>query len=198
MAGAHKPLKNYVLTTRIAASLLMILVYAWIAIYPLPDVSVNWLISGLGMIFTVLGLYGLWKLNKAFFLSSNLTLAAIHILLIIGTALTTVQDVLVSSLLLLIVIFLVELGGSSILYSRIARGIKEPSDGEVVSRIRKAMGRHLIDISAIVVMTFFLSCALLLLGSIAIPTVMPSYIVAAEIAILLVSVVLLGSRQNSG
>jgi len=176
----------------------MILVYAWIAIYPLPDVSVNWFISGLGMIFTVLGLYGLWKLNKAFFLSSNLTLAAIHILLIIVTALTTVQDVLVSSLLLLIVVFLVELGGSSILYSRIIRGIKEPSDGEVTSRIRKAMSRHLIDISAIVVMTFFLSCGLLFLGSITIPTVMPSYIVAAEIAVLLVSVVLLGSRQNRG
>lgn len=197
MAGAHKTLKDYVLTTRIAASLLMILVYAWMAIYPLPDVSVNWFVSGLGMIFTVLGLYGLWKLNKAFFLGSNLTLAAIHIPLIIATALTTVQDVVVSSLLLLTVIFLVELGGSSILFSRIVRGIREPSDGEVVSRIRKAMSRHLIDISAIVAMTFVLSGALLSLGSITIPTVMPSYIVAAEIVVLLVSVVLLGSRQNS-
>ncbi len=175
----------------------MILVYAWMAIYPLRDVSVNWFVSGLGMIFTVLGLYGLWKLNKAFFLSSNLTLAAVHTILIIATALTTVQDVLVSSLLLLIMIFLVELGSSSILYSRIVRGIREPSDGEVLSRIRKVMSRHLIDVSAIVAMTFFLSGALLSLGSITIPTVMPSYIVAAEIAVLLVSVVLLGSRQNS-
>ena len=198
MAGAHKTLKSYVLATRITASLLTVLVYAWITIYPLPNVSEKWLIFGLGMIFTVLGLSGLWRLNKALFLSSNLTLAAIHTLLITGTALTTIQDVLAASLLLLIVIFLVELGSSSILYSRVVRGIKEPSDVGVTSRIRKAMSRHLIDITAIVVMTFFLSCALLFLGSITIPTVMPSYIVAAEIAILLVSIVLLGSRQNSG
>lgn len=198
MAGAGKTLESYVLATRITASLLMVLVYAWIAIYPLPNVGEKWLIFGLGMVFTVLGLSGLWRLNRALFLSSNLTLAAIHILLITGTALTTVQDVLAASLLLLIVVFLVELGGSSILYSRIVRGIKEPSDAGVMSRIGEAMSRHLKDITSIVLMTFSLSCALLCLGSITIPAVMPSYIVAAEIAILLVSIVLLGSRQNSG
>ncbi|MDH5794802.1 MAG: hypothetical protein OEZ24_01705 [Candidatus Bathyarchaeota archaeon] len=198
MAGTYKTLESYVLATRITASLFMILVYSWIAIYPFPDVGMKWLAFGLGTIFAVSGLAGLWKLRRAVFLSANLALAAIHILSVIGTALTTIQDVLAASLLVLIVIFLAELGGSSILYSRIVRGIREPTDEEVTSRTKKAMSRHLIDAATIVVTAFSLSCALLLLGSMSIPTAMPSYIVAAEIAVLLVGIVLLGPKRGKG
>lgn len=196
MASAHKTLENHVLAARITASFLMILICAWTAIYPLPDVIMKWLVFGLSTIFTVFGLFGLRRLRKPLFLSANLALATIHILLVIGTALTTVQDVLAASLLLLTVVFLAELGGSSILYSRIARGIRRPSGREITSRTEKAMSRHLIDTAAIVLTAFFLSCGLLLLGSISITTAMPSYIVAAEISVLLVGIVLLGSRQN--
>ena len=137
-------------------------------------------------------------MRRALFLSANLALAAIHILSVIGTALTTIQDVLAASLLLLIVIFLAELGGSSILYSRIVRGIREPTDEEVTSRTKKAMSRHSIDAAIIVVTAFSLSCALFLFGSISIPAAMPSYIVAAEIAALLVGIVLLGPKRDKG
>jgi hypothetical protein len=198
MANAHKTLENYVLATRVIAALLTVLMCTWITIYPLPDISMKWLAFGSGVIFAFLGLSGLWRLRRQLFLISSLALAVMHVMLAVGTALTTIQHVLAASLLLLIAIFLIELGSSSMLYSRIMRNIKEPSDTETISRIKKTVRRHLIDITAIVVMTFFLSCALLFLGSITIPTVMPSYIVAAEIALLLVSIALLSSKRNTG
>lgn len=196
MAGAHKTLANRVLATRITASFLTILVYLWTVIYPLPDVSTKWLVFGLSTVLATIGLFGLWWLRKPFFLSAILALAMIHVLSLVEMALATVQDVLAASLLLMMVVLLAELGGVSILYSRIARGIKELSDGEVAFRIGKAMSRHLIDTSIVVSTAFLLSCGLLLLGSISIPLAMPSYVVAAEIAVLLVGIVLLGSRRN--
>jgi hypothetical protein len=174
----------------------MVLVCLWTVVYPLPDVGMKWLVFGLSTVLAAMGLFGLWWLRRPFFLSAILALALIHILSLVETALVTVQDILAASLLLLMVVFLAELGGVSILYSRIALGIKELSDGEVASRIGKAMSRHLIETYIVASAAFLFSCGLLLLGSVSVPLAMPSYVVAAEIAVLLVGIVLLGSRRN--
>jgi hypothetical protein len=115
MAGAGKTLADRVLATRITASFVMVLVCLWTSVYTVPDVGMRWLVLGLSAVLAAMGLFGLWWLRRPLFLSAVLALAMIHVLSLVGTALATVQDVLAASLLLLIVVFLAELGGVSIL-----------------------------------------------------------------------------------
>ena len=196
MARACKTLRRYLLAVRAAVSVLLVLTCLWTVSCALSlNLHQCWLVSGVTIPFAVLGLYGLVRSRRTIFLGSGSFLIAVFGALVISGLMGTFEQILTGFSLLLTIIFVMELGGSSMSFNRIIHGMKEPMDEAIVTRTKKALTRYLVSLSGVMGATFLLSVSLFILGAASGFPVTPSFAVAIAVAVLLTGLVLLGTNR---
>jgi hypothetical protein len=187
MAHSPQALRRYLLALKIAASVLVILAYSAVAFLLYIKALDLVLLSYLP--FASIGLYGLWKLKKTAFIISC------FVLIVTLTALVFADTVGMSSpFLLLLIIYLAELGSSSIVLGSIIGGIKELSDPITAIQTRRAFSRYLINLTGIVTAASLLSLLFCLLGELTGFALGPSYAVMVAIVVLMLGLMRLAAR----
>jgi hypothetical protein len=192
MVHAKQTLRVYPHILKAASSLLVLIMSLWIALS-----QPNLLMSAICMSLGSIALYGLLSLRKIIFVIPIPVLAMFFIASILAAPIKGFMQEVMLPLQLLLLILATEIGSSSIYLDRILRRMREPIGDTTVSSAARALKRYVINLTGIVTASFIVSSLLLFLGSMTNYTLEPLFLVAIGIAVLLLSLVFLGTNLLS-
>jgi len=152
--------------------------------------------SGICMSLASISLYGLLSLRRIVFVTSFPVLAIFVITSIFATPIKGFMQEEMLSLQLLLVIHATEIGSSLIYFDRILRRMREPIEGTTVSSVARALKRYVINLTGIIAASFIVSSFFLFLGSMTNYKLEPLFLVAIATAILLLSLIFLGTNLS--
>jgi hypothetical protein len=192
MVHANQTLRAYLHILKAASSLLVLIMSLWIALS-----QPNLLMSGICMSLGSIALYGLLSLRKIIFVIPIPVLAMFFIASILAAPIKGFMQEVMLPLQLLLLIHATEIGSSSIYLDRILRRMREPIGDTTVSSAARALKRYVINLTGIITASFIVSSLFLFLGSMTNYTLEPLVLVAIGIAVLLLSLVFLGTNLLS-
>lgn len=192
MVRANQALRTYVRVLKAVSSVLVLITGLWIGLS-----QPSLLVSGVCVSLALISLYGLLSLRRNFFVVLFPVLAIFLIASIFAPPIKGLMQEVMLSLQLLLVIYAAEIGSSSMYFDRILRRMREPVEGTVASSVMRALKRCVINLTGIITASFIVSSLFLFLGSTANYKLEPLFIVAIATAIILLSLIFLGTNPSS-
>jgi hypothetical protein len=192
LAHATQTLRVYVHILKAVSSILVLIISLWIALS-----QPNLLMFGICMSLALISLFGLLSLRRIVFVIPFPVLAILLIASIFAAPIKGLMQEVMLSLQLLLVINAAEIGSSSIYFDRILRRMREPIEGTTVSPVARALKRYVVNLTGIITASFIVSSLFLFLGSMTNYKLEPLFLVAIATAILLLSLIFLGTNLPS-
>jgi len=177
---------------RVSSFVLVLIASLWIALS-----QPNLPMSGVCMSLALVSFVGLLSLERIVFLIPFPVLAAFVVASIFASPVQGFVQEVIMSLQLLLAVYTAGIGGSSIFFDRIFRRMKEPIDSAMLSSAKRALKRYFMNLSGIIAVSFMASFFFLFLGSLASFKLEPLFLVAIATAILLLSLIFLGTNLPS-
>lgn len=157
----------------------------------------NLLILGACVALGLVSLFGLQSSRQLVFATPFLASAIIIVASIFTSPLRGVTMQILLSLQLLLLIFTTVIGSSAISFERIINNTNGPIEPDAISSENRALRTHIVSLTRLATASFSISSVFLLLGNAASFRLEPLLLVAAAIAILLLSLVFLGTNPSS-